>query len=773
MTASPEAPARPLTDRGSVGTSADRLDATEKVTGAFAYGHDASMPGMLHAKLCRSEHPHARILSIDVSAAEQVPGVRAVLTAADIGDFRASRFIRDEPLLATDRVRYVGEPIAAVAADTERTAEIAADLIRVEYEPLPVVTDPVASAEGDTPLLHPDWASYWAAPVLRRSGNVLNHVHLERGDVDGIFARAPHVFEDTFRANLVHQASLEGRVAVAHVDREGSIEVISSHQFPFGLRQDLSDILQIPIGRIRVIVSGLGGGFGGKLYAGVESYCILLSQRTGRPVKLQHTREEEMLATSPRMGAHVRVRTAVDDDGTLLAREGTLHYDAGAYSESSPAVVSVGALTLPGPYRWEALRIDSYAAYTNKANCGSYRAPGAPQAIFAGESQLDRIARELDIDPVELRLRNAVDEGDLGPTGQILTGVSLKTTLRRAAEAIDWSRGSEDGEGVGVACGWWTVTGGASSAYIRIDEDGSVVLITGATEIGTGAVVAGVAQICADQFGVPVDEIRLVSADTHTTPYDFGAQGSRTLYQMGNAVLRASDDLKQQLFQLASESLECSPEELELRNGCVTRRNADANIPLAELARLGQTRGGLLGRGSYIAPATEYDEGTVEGAMLGAFNDPSFSTHAARVLVDDETGEVTLSQYVAVQDVGFAVNPKYAAGQVVGGAVQGIGQALFEELQYVDGVLRNPNFTDYKLPTTVDVPEIEAILVEEPSQHGPYGVKGVGEPSVALPPAAIANAVYDAIGTQVHELPMTAERVHRAVNGQAGGEDAD
>jgi CO/xanthine dehydrogenase Mo-binding subunit len=655
-----------------------------------------------------------------------------------------------------------------VAADTEDIAEEAARRIVVDYELLPIVTDPEQALFPDAPLLHPDWESYWSAPTMRRHGNVLNHATLERGDVDDVFAHAAHVFENRFRTQMVHQASLEGRVAIADVDREGHVHVISSHQFPFGLRQDLADILTIPLKNIRVTASGLGGGFGGKLYAGVEPYCVLLSMRTGRPVKLVHTREEEMIATSPRMGAVIKLRTAVGEDGQLLARDGSIYYDAGAYSESSPSVVSVGLLTLPGPYKWKALRINTYAVYTNKANCGSYRGPGAPQAVFAGETQIDRIAEALGHDPLELRLRNAVEDGDLGPSGQVLRNVSLKETLRAAAAQVGWNEPLPENRGRGLACCWWTVTGGSSSAYIELDEDGTVVLITGATEIGTGAVQAGIAQICADSFGVGLERLRIVAADTDTTPYDFGAQGSRTTFQMGNAVLAAAADLKTQLFELAAEELGSTVDDLELAEGTVRLRTEPQSLlTLADLSRIGQTRGGLLGRGSFIAPPEDYDTNSLTAAMLTAMSSPSFSTHAAEVEIDPDTGEPRLRRYVAAQDVGYAINPLYAAGQVVGGSAQGIGYALFEEIKYRDGVVLNPNFTDYKLPTAVDLPEIEAILVENASDLGPYGAKGVGEPSVIPPAAAIANAVHDASGVWVETLPITAERVYFALSRQA------
>lgn len=753
-----------------VGTSAVRRDGMDKVTGRFEYGVDVALPGMLHAKIRRSDVPHARLARVDTSAAQALPGVRAVVTGADVTGRLASRLVRDQPILATDRVRYHGEPVAVVAADTPAIAEQAVRLINVEYDPLPIVETTEQALAPDAPLLHPEWANYWAAPVLRRDGNVLNHARLERGDVDATFARAAYVFEHRVQTHMVHQASLEGRVAVAEVEPDGRVHVISSHQYPFGLRQDIADILDIPLGKIRVTLSGLGGGFGGKLYAGVEPYCILLAERTGRPVRLAHTREEELVGTTPRMGATVHLRTAVDANGRFLAREGRIYYDAGAYSESSPAVVSVGLLTLPGPYRWEALRIDAYAVYTNKANCGSYRGPGAPQAVFAGETQVDRIADTLGIDPLELRLRNAVEDGDLGPSGQVLTAVSLRETLLAAADRIGWGTPvAGDHGGRGLACSWWTTTGGSSSAYVRVDEDGTVVLVTGAAEIGTAAVQAGVAQICAEEMGIDVADLKIVAGDTDATPYDFGAQGSRTTVQMGNAVIRAVADLKAQLFALAAEKFGRTPSQLELVDGGIhVRDDPQTRLSLADLGLLGATRGGLLGRGSHIQPPTEYDESTIEGAALPAFNTPSFSAHAAEVEVDPGTGQVTLQRFVVAQDVGNTINPLYAEGQLVGGAAQGIGYAMFEELQYSDGILRNPNFTDYKLPTTVDLPEIEAILIEEPSPTGPYGAKGVGEPSVIAPPAVIANAVHAAAGVWIDRLPITSERVFRALRDREG-----
>ena len=752
---------------GLVGRSTIRLDGTPKVTGQFAYGVDYSVPGMLWGKIRRSEIAHGLLLRVDVRKALSLPGVRVVITAQDIGEHRASRLIRDELMLAKDRVRYVGEPVAAVAADTPEIAEKAVGLIEVEYEPLPVVTDPEEALKPGAPLLHPDWQSYWASPLLRREGNVLNHATVERGDVENCFAKAKWIFEDEYRTQVVHQASLETHVAVATVAADGLVHVVSSHQFPYGLRQDLSDILGIPLGRIRVTATGLGGGFGAKLYHSVEPLCVLLAQRTGRPVKIALSREEELSATTPRMGAMVRLKTGVDADGRLLVRQGTIYYDAGAYSLSSPGTAAVGTLMLPGPYRWKALRVDSYAVYTNKTNCGSFRAPGGPQAVFAGESQIDRIANDLGMDPLEFRLRNAVEDGDLGPTGQVLQAVSLRQTLELARSTPVPAKSSDlpsVRRGRGVASNWWTTTSGPSAAFVKLNEDGTVVLTVGATEIGTGAVTAGLAQICAQELSVRVEDVRIVSADTDGTPYDFGAQGSRATFQNGNASIRAAQDIRRQIFDIAAEHFECNPEDVTLEEGRVAHRaDKSRSLSLSELAKMAHARGGLLGRGSYVAPATAYDPTTAEGHTYPVFNSPSFHTHVADVEVDVQTGEVTLVGYRVVQDVGYAINPRYAAGQATGGAAQGIGYALMEEVAYRDGVVLNPNFTDYKLPTILDLPRIQVELVEEPSMSGPYGAKGVGEPSIVAPAAAIANAVFAAVGVRISELPITAEKVLAAL----------
>ena len=454
----------------------------------------------------------------------------------------------------------------------------------------------------------------------------------------------------------------------------------------------------------------------------------------------------------------VELKTGVTNDGRIVAKEGRIWFDTGAFAGSGPGVASVATLMLAGPYKIPNLRLEGFAVYTNKTNCGSFRAPSGPQANFAVESQMDIIADALGLDPLELRLRNIVREGDEGPTGQVLNAVGLEECLRKAAAAIGWSdRRPGKWRGKGLACGWWTTTGGSSGVYVKINPDGTVALNTGAAEIGTGA-LTGAAQVLAEELTVDLADISVVSADTFSTPFDFGAQGSRTAFAVGNACRAAVADLKPRIFGLAAAQLGVEAEACALAGKHVV---ADGKrISLADLARLSQqTGGGLIAQGTFIAPPTAYDAKRVEGHVYPAFHSPSFHAHAVDLSVDAETGEVTLHKYVVAQDVGFAMNPTYIEGQIEGGVAQGLGQALSEEIVYEGGRVVNANLTDYKMPTTLDMPRVDTILVQHPSLVGPYGAKGVGEPPNIEPPAAVANAVAAATGLRVTVLPITAERI--------------
>jgi CO/xanthine dehydrogenase Mo-binding subunit len=750
-----------------VGKPLPRVDAHGKLTGRAVYAADFALPGMLHGKVLRSTEPHARITRVDTRRALAIPGVRAVLTAADIPEVRYGGAIRDETVLARDRVRYVGQPVALVAASTLETAEAALRAIDVACEPLPAVLDVEAALAPGAPPVHEAWETYTALPLLRRDGNVCNRARIVAGDIERGFEEADHVFEHRFRTGMVHQGYTEPRAAVAAWDAAGQVTVWSNTQLPFDVQATLADILEVPPSRVRLVVTAVGGGFGGKLRVGVEHFAALLARRTGRPVKVMTTCEEELVAAYPRQGTLIELRTGVTGDGRLTAKQGRIVFDTGAFAGSGPAVASVATLVLAGPYRIPNLLLEGLAVYTHKTNCGSFRAPSGPQANFACESQMDMIAAALGIDPLELRLRNIVREGDEGPTGQVLAGVGLEECLRRAAAAIGWTdRRPGPWRGKGIACGWWTTTGGSSGVYVKINPDGSVALNTGAAEIGTGA-LTGAAQILAEELGVEVSDITVVSADTYATPFDFGAQGSRTAFAVGNACRVAAADLRQQLLALASAQLGLPAEVLALRGRHVV--GDGRRISLADLARTSQqSGGGVIAHGTFIAPPTTYDAKRVEAHVYPVFHSPSFHAHAAEVSVDPETGEVTVERYVVAQDVGFAVNPTYIEGQIEGGVAQGLGQALSEEIVYEGGRVLNPNLTDYKMPTALDVPRIESILVQHPSAAGPHGAKGVGEPPNIEPPAAIANAVAAAAGVRITSLPITAEKVLEALASGAG-----
>ncbi len=741
-----------------VGRSLPRLDAAGRVAGTAVYAADFALPGMLWGRIVRSTEPHARLVRVDASRALRIPGVRAVVTAADVPDVRYGGSVKDETVFARDRVRYVGQPVAAVAAATPEAAAAALDAVEVVYEPLAPVFDVAAALAPGAPLVHEEWERYAAIPVLRREGNVCNRARIVAGDVERGFAEADRVFEHRFRTAVVHQGYTEPRAAVAAWDRSGQVTIWSNTQLPFEVQNTLAEILQIPPSRIRVVVPGIGGGFGGKLRVGVEHVAAVLARTTGRPVKVLTTSEEELTAAYPRQATSIELRTGVTRDGRITARQGRILFDTGAFAGSGPGVASVATLVLAGPYRIPNLLVESAAVYTNKTNCGSFRAPSGPQANFAVESQMDIIADALGLDPLEFRLRNIVREGDEGPTGQVLTGVGLEACLRAAAAAVGWrERRPGPWRGKGLACGWWTTTGGSSGVYVKINPDGTVTLNTGAAEIGTAA-LTGAAQVLAEELGVDVDDIAIVAADTFATPFDYGAQGSRTAFSVGNACRAAAAELRRALFRLAAAQLGVEPEALELRDrhvGVDGRR-----IALAELARLSQQAGGgLIAHGTFIAPPTPFDARRVEGHVYPAFHSPSFHAHAVDLSVDGETGEITIHRYVVAQDVGFALNPAAIEGQIEGGVAQGLGQALSEEIVYERGRVLNPNLTDYKMPTALDVPRIETILVQAPSRVGPYGAKGVAEPPNIEPPAAVANAVAAAAGLRVTSLPITAEKI--------------
>jgi CO/xanthine dehydrogenase Mo-binding subunit len=759
-----------MTQTRVVGKSLPRLDAVAKVTGTAIYAVDFALPGMLHGKILRSTQPHALIRRLEVSRARQLPGVRAVLSAQDMPLVRYGGMVQDETVFAAERVRYTGQPVAAVAADRADIAEEALALIEVVYEPLPVIADAEAALAPDAPLIHPDWQSYRTAGSVWRHGNMCTRSLVHTGDVDTAMAQADYVFEDRFETQIQHQGYLEPRAAVAHMAVDGRLTVWSNTQLPFAIQTMLADMLQLPVSKIRVIATHSGGGFGGKLRPGMEPYAALLARASGRPVRLATTVPEELMAAHPRQPTIITLKTGLKRDGTIIARDGRILFDTGAFAGSSPGVASVATLVLAGPYKIPHMRLEGCAVYTNKANFGSFRAPSGPQACFAVESHMDIIAHKLCLDPLEFRLQHLVHEGDVSLTGQVLTDVSSRQVLERAAAAIGWGTAAGPHRGKGLACSWWTVTGGSSGVYVKLNADGTVVLNTGAAEIGTAAVMAGAAQILAEELGVNLADITVVSADTDSTPFDLGAQGSRTTFAVGNAARQAAADIRAQLLHLASDMLDMPPARLVLRERSVCVDDApERRVSLADVAQRSLLQGGgIIAHGVYIAPPTPFNADTVRHHFYPTFNSPSFHAHAVEVEVDPDTGTIAVQRYVVAQDVGYAINPQCVEGQIEGGVTQGIGQALSEVISMRNGQVLTPGLIDYKMPSSLDVPMIDTILVQQPCRFGPYGAKGVGEPPAIEPPAAIANAIAAAVGVRLHRLPMTAEQLRQALRNREG-----
>jgi CO/xanthine dehydrogenase Mo-binding subunit len=744
--------------RRVAGKRLKRIDGIGKVTGKHVYASDFALPGMLFGKVLRSSEAHARIVRLDVSKAAALAGVRCVLTAKDIPQIRFGTAIKDRTMLAEGEVRFRGEAIAAVAATSLEVAEAAVRAIEIEYEPLPAVFDPEQALQPGAPLVHAGWSDYQALPVFDRDGNISGRSSMGSGDTAAGFAQSHRIYEHRFTTQHVHPGYTEPRTAIASWDGNGDVSVWSNTQLPFDMKNMLAEVLDLPANKVRVIVPGIGGGFGGKLRVGVEHFAAWLARKSKRPVKVMTTSEEELTDAYPRQPTVVTLKTGVSRDGLLLAREGKVILDCGAFANSGPATAAIALQVLAGPYRSPNLAFEGIAVYTNKGSTGSFRAPAGPMANFAVESQIDLIADDLGIDPLELRLRNVYREGDRGPAGETLTSVSIEECLRKAAAAIGWTqRKPGAGRGKGIACSWWLTTGGSSGVYVKINPDGTVTVVSGAVELGSGA-MTGAAQILAEELGVDLTDINATDVDTHVSPYDYGAQGSRTAFSVGNACIAAAKDLRRQIGELVAPLWNVAPDSVRLEGKGVVSGNK--RMSLAEVAGLSQrTGGGLISHGTAIQPMPVFDPNRVKNHPLPAWTSHSFHAHAVDLSVDDVTGEVSINRYVVAQDVGFAINPTYIEGQIEGGVAQGIGQALSEEIVYDGGRVLNANLTDYKMPTMMDMPRVECILIEKPSVNGPYGAKGVGEPPCIQPPAAIANAIAVATGIRVQALPITAEKI--------------
>jgi CO/xanthine dehydrogenase Mo-binding subunit len=749
-----------------------RSDAQAKVRGLAVYGVDLEAPRMLVGRVVRSEVPCGRIRRLDVSQAVAIPGV-TVITADDLPVPRYGMVIKDQPPLASGVVRFSGEPLAAVAAPNEETLARAVAAVRIEIDREPGVFDLVEAIEPEAQPVHPGLSEYELSFDTERDGNICGRTVVTSGDVDGTFARAHLVVEGEYSTPRVHQGYIEPRACLAVEDDGGGFKVTTSTQNPFGVRGTLCAVLDLPESRVRVASSTVGGGFGGKLDVTLEHFACLLARKSGRPVKMVCSRAEELATANPRENSVVRIRSAIDEDGTIVGREVECLLDAGAYAHDTPFIGAVASLQATGPYRIKNVRSTALSVYTNTQPTGAYRGPSGPQMVLAVEAHMEEIARRLGESSIDLRRRHFFRHGDVAFNGQLVERPSIEECLDKVLDAIDYDAPRPDGRAVGLACAWWTTTAGAAAATTRLENDGTVAVITGATEIGSGALAAGVVSLTARALGVEEDQVRFVSTgDTATGAYDFGAQGSRTTFNVGNAVLGACDDMRAQIFEEASQLLEAAPEDLELVSGSVRVRGiAGAAVTLREVSGSATARSGQIHASSrYVAPPTPYDLSCV-GAQhfYPTFNSPSFHCHAVEVEVDRDTGRVTVHRYVVAQDVGKALVPPAIEGQIQGGVLQGLGMALFEEELLRDGVISNTGLDTYKLPTIMEAPTVECLLVETPSADGPEGARGVGEPPIIVPAAALHNAVSSAVGSPLRHLPMTPERIlrHLAADGSA------
>ena len=739
-----------------------RTDAREKVTGYATYGVDLSAPRMLHGGLVRARVPAGRLRSVDVSGAEALPGV-VVVTAEDFPVERYGMVIRDQPPLARDRIRFSGEPVAAIAAPDEATLMAAIGAVKVDIETTPFVSDPESALEEGSLLVHEELESYDANFPVDRRGNVCGRSVIESGDVEAAFASAAKVVEERYVTPRVHQGYIEPRSCLVTARPDGGYEVQTSTQNPFGVRATLAGILSVPESLVHVKGATIGGGFGGKLDVTLEHFASMLSRKSGRPVKFVSSRAEELVGAFPRENSVVRIRSALDEDGRIIGRDVTCLLDSGAYAHDTPFLTSVASLQGAGPYRLENVRCEAIGVYTNTQPTGAYRGPTGPQMVLAVESHMDELASQLGEDRIAFRRRHLFEEGDRTPNGQHVRSVSIEECLDRALEAIGYDEPRTPGRGIGVACAWWTTTGGPTAAAVRVESDGTLSVTTGATEIGSGAVAVGVNHLVAEAFGVTPDKVRLTSTcDTDVSPFDFGAQGSRTTFNVGRAVQSACDDARGQLLAEASELLEAAVDDLEVADGEVRVAGAPGRaLTIGEVAAAAMGRSGPVhATARFMAPPTEHDPScTGPDHFYPAFNSPSFHCHAVEVSVDEATGRVTLERYAVAQDVGKVLVAPSIEGQIQGGVLQGIGMTLFEQQALVDGHVQQTDLERYKLPTAADMPPLQITLVEKPSEVGPNGAKGVGEPPIIVPAAAIVNAVADATGVRMRELPLTMDRV--------------
>ncbi len=758
-----------------VGKSVLRLDALEKVTGKAKYSVDLKLPDMLYAKVLRSPYPHARITNIDTSKAERLAKVRAVITGKDAPEERVGS-IQDRHIMSHGIVRFVGEPVAAVAADSVEIAEEALGLIEVDYEELPAVFDAEEAMKPDPPaVVHPDLFQYSCLPApypLYRFEpdlpNVYVHRQIRRGDMERGFQEADLVVENRFSLPGAQHCCLEPNNAIVQPEPDGGLTAWVSTHLLYVQKLELCRLLHLPPAKVRVISLYIGGCFGGKGSVIATQIAALLALRAGKPVKLLFGRDEVFIDGNSREAMVLYIKDGVRADGTLLARDMQLILNAGAYSGTAILVAKNAAFGTVGSYRVPNFKLDSYAVATNDPPTGAFRGFGSTEVLWAIESQMDMIAEKLGLDPVEIRKKNLLQEGEENICGMVTHSMGARECLDKVVEWIEWGKESPIEEGPwkrakGIAIGnKYTMPATVSVAFIKVHQDATIEVRSSTHEVGQGGNTT-LAQIAAEEFGTSVDNVKMVCTDTAITPFDFGTVSSRSTYHMGNAIRLACQDAKRQIFEIASEKLGVTAGSLETKEGVVYTREGDKTIRIAQLfAPTGYLpkKGEILGRGIFNGPLESEDAETGQGKRVVTYF--AHGANAVEVMVNVETGEVKVVRMGISFDMGQPINPKLCEGQMEGGIGMGIGGALWEQIVLENGAVVNPNFTDYKMPSSMDVPageDVKSMIAATPHNEGPFGAKGFSEGGLVAVAPAIANAIYKATGVRIKDLPITKEKV--------------
>lgn len=737
-----------------IGQRSIRPDGFDKVTGRANYGADLNLPGQIWGKILRSPHAHAKILSIDYSKAMALPGVMAVATHDDFPSLSSEAVVAGEGtsslldlarnVLADDKVLYHGHAILAIAATSQALAERAVDLVEVEYEVLKPVLDILSATAEGAPILHGDMMTTGLSETPTTASNVAARTEFKKGDVEAGFAEADLIIERDFVTPTVHQGYIEPHATTVQYDEDGQSMVWCSTQGHFDVRASIAKLLDVSLNKLKVVASEIGGGFGGKTIVYLEPVALILSKKSGRPVKMEMTREEVFKASGPGSATRIWVKIGAKNDGTITAMQGSMSYEAGAF-KGSPAML--GGMTIFTPYDVENMYAECYDVVVNKPKVAAYRAPGAPQAEFAAEMIVSELAAKLDIDPIEFRLQNAAKEGTKTIYGPKLKAVGLVECLEAAKNSPHYQSALKENQGRGIAAGFWFNIGGMSSVVINMNPDGTGTIVEGSPDIGGSR--ASMQLMAAEVTGIDANKFRIVIADTEHAAYNQSTGGSRTTFATGMAVIEAGQDVVAQMKERAASVWNVTSAQVDWVDGVAINTSGEEKLSAAEIcAGVGRTGGQITGRANINA----------KGAG------PSFAVHVCDVEVDMDTGKVDVIRYTAIQDAGKAIHPSYVEGQYQGGAVQGIGWALNEEYVYgEDGLLQNAGFLDYRIPLASDLPMIETIIVEVPNSYHPYGVRGVGESGIIPPLAATAYAVSNAIKVPVTDLPCSPPNVLKMI----------